>query len=308
MKKKLLFVYNPNAGKKKIYDYLGDILNNLSEEDMELIVSPTKKRGDAEERVKEYAAHPDCYMIVCAGGDGTLHEVVNGMMKSTESVPIVYMPAGSTNDFGKSLHLPGNMLAASDMAKFGMPFPIDIASFNNSFFVYTACFGLFTETSYATPQTLKNVLGHFAYILRGSTELIKVKKYQMKVIYTDKQDPDTGAYIEKKTAEGTFIFGAVCSTSSIGGMKAAKMADDVRFDDGLYEMLLVRDMPVTQVPFVLNNFINGDAQSEYLVYAQVKYARFLSENEVDWCEDGEFAGSCTDSEIVVHHKAVTLMV
>lgn len=295
MKKRMLFIYNPNAGKKAIHDKLAEIINNLTDEDMELIVSPTKKRGDAEKRVYEYENDENCFMICCSGGDGTLHEVVNGMMKRTNRVPIVYIPTGSTNDFGASLNIPKDMVVASDMAKFGVPFPIDIASLNNSYFVYTACFGLFTETSYATPQNLKNVLGHFAYVINGAAELTKVEKFHMIVEY------------DGQRVEDDFIFGTVCSTSSIGGLKGIS-GTNIRFDDGLYEMLLIRAGSMLNIPSMLNDIIKGNYNHERIVYSKVKNVKMYSSKVIPWCADGEFAGDFKEVSINVHKRAVTLMV
>ena len=295
MKNRLLFIYNPNAGKKAIKDKLLEIINNLTDENMELIVSPTKKRGDAEVRVIEYENDLDCEMIICSGGDGTLHEVVSGMMKRVHRVPIVYIPTGSTNDFGVSLNIPKDMVVASDMAKFGMPFPIDVASLNHDYFVYTCCFGLFTETSYATPQAAKNVLGHFAYILKGSTELAKIKKYHMKVEYDDKVITDT------------FIFGMVCSTSSVGGFKGIT-GKDVRFDDGYYEMILIKDGSMLDIIPIVNDLLKGNHTHERVIYARVNKVKFTSEKEVAWCVDGEFAGNLRTADIKINQRAVTLMI
>ena len=295
MKDRLLFIYNPKAGKKAISDKLDRIITNLTDDDMELIVSPTKKRGDAEKRVEEYEYDNECKMICCSGGDGTLHEVINGMMHRKNKVPIVYIPTGSTNDFGASLNLPKDMVVASDMAKFGMPFDIDVGQLNDQFFVYTACFGLFTETSYATPQAAKNVLGHFAYLIKGATELTKIRKFHMRVSFDD------------KVIEDNFIFGMVCSTSSIGGFKGLT-GSDVRFDDGLYELLLIRDSSVLNLIPILNDVIKGKFSNEHIVYAKTKNVRFYAGNDVPWCVDGEFAGDIRDVKIKIHQKAITLMV
>lgn len=295
MRKRVLFIYNPNAGKRKIRGQLDDIINNLCGDDTELIVSPTKKRGDARERIIENGGDEGCIMVACSGGDGTLHEVVSGMMKCERKVPIVYIPTGSTNDFGASLNISKDMVASSGMAKYGVEFPCDIAKLNDDYFVYTACFGLFTETSYATPQNLKNVLGHFAYILNGMTELTKIQRYPMRVEFND------------RTEEGVFIFGTVCSTSSIGGMKGIT-GDGVKFDDGLYELLLIKDGNILEVPSLINDILKGKFSHKRVVYERVKSVKFISEKEVPWCVDGEFGGSYKNAEIEVLKQAITIMI
>lgn len=295
MRKRVLFIYNPNAGKRKIKGQLDDIINNLCGDDTELIVSPTRKRGDARERVIENGSDEACVRVVCSGGDGTLHEIVSGMMHCERKVPIVYIPTGSTNDFGASLNISKDMVAASGAAKYGVEFPCDIARLNDDYFVYTACFGLFTETSYATPQNLKNVLGHFAYILNGATELAKIQRYPMRVEFDDRVE------------EGTFIFGTVCSTSSIGGMKGIT-GDGVKFDDGLYELLLIKDGNILEVPALINDILKGKFSHKRVVYGRVRSVKFISENEVPWCVDGEFGGNYTDVNIEVQKQAITIMI
>ena len=295
--KHVLLIYNPYAGKKKIKDYLYDIINNLVDDDTELIVFPTKARGDADVKVAEMRDF--ITLVCCSGGDGTLHEVVNGMMRRPpeKRVPISYIPTGSTNDFGKSLNISSNMVTASNLARFGSPFKIDVASLNELYFVYTACFGVFTETSYATPQDLKNILGHFAYIINGASELTRVARYNMRVEY------------DGNVVEGRFVFGAVCSTTQVGGMKGI-MGRDVKFNDGLYEMLLIKDMPITAYSSVLYELMQGNYEKEnnYIVYAKVKNVKFLCDREVAWCADGEFGGNIRNAEINVNREAVTLMV
>ena len=102
MREKMLFVYNPNAGTKKIVPKLNDVVYELIDDNCDLVISPTRKRNDAKEAVISYLNEGYCVKVVCSGGDGTLHEVVEGMMECApeKRVPIVYLPAGSTNDFG----------------------------------------------------------------------------------------------------------------------------------------------------------------------------------------------------------------
>ncbi|MDD6102607.1 MAG: diacylglycerol kinase family lipid kinase [Clostridiales bacterium] len=295
MKKKLLFIYNPNAGKCKIKDQLSDILDEFCDVYSQVIVSPTKKRGDATEFVIEYEDDRDCEIVACSGGDGTLHEIVNGMMKRNYRVPILYIPTGSTNDFGKSLNIPKNMVEASSMVNTGKLFPCDVASFNSKYFVYTAAFGIFTETSYSTSQTLKNMLGHFAYIINGATELTKIQRYNMTVEY------------DGQIAEGVFIFGAISSTSSIGGMKSITR-DDVEYDDGYYEMILIRDGRIYEYPALINDILRGNVNSEKVIYAKVKNIKIKSEEDVPWCLDGEFGGIERFVNINVHQRAITFMI
>ena len=205
MGKRLLFIYNPKAGKAQIRTKLADILDVFARNGYELTVCPTQKRDDARRIVAERSG--DYELVVCSGGDGTLDETVTGMMQSGFRTPVGYIPAGSTNDFGGSLALPKNMVKAAETIVTGRNFPCDMGSFNEDIFVYIAAFGLFTDVSYETGQDMKNVLGHMAYILEGMKRLPSIRSYPMRVSYEDKIVVDD------------FIFGMVTNSVSVGGFR-----------------------------------------------------------------------------------------
>lgn len=180
--KKILFIFNPVSGRSQIKNNLMEILEILSGADFKVVCYATKASGDARRIVRE--REDDYLYIVCAGGDGTLDEVVSGMMESRDKpfVPIGYIPAGTTNDFATNLHIPSDMRMAAEVIAHGKTFRCDLGRFNRKdYFTYVAAFGVFTGTSYQTPQELKNQLGHFAYILQGVSELGKMRAYHMHV-------------------------------------------------------------------------------------------------------------------------------
>lgn len=174
MGKKLLFVYNPKAGKAGIKSKLADILDIFAGAGYEITILPTRKRDDARAAVAGRSRDYD--LVVCSGGDGTLDEAVTGMIQSGFQTPIGYIPAGSTNDFGGSLALPKNMVEAARTIVEGKNFACDVGSFNEDIFVYIAAFGLFTDVSYETGQEMKNMLGHMAYILEGMKRLSAIDR------------------------------------------------------------------------------------------------------------------------------------
>ena len=180
-KKKLLFVFNPFSGKAQIKNQLLDIVDVMVKADYEVTIYPTQAQGDAIHKIETEAGDYD--LVVCSGGDGTLDEVVTGMMHREKKVPLGYIAAGSTNDFATSLGIPKNMVKAAETAVAGRVFPCDIGAFNGDFFVYVAAFGLFTEVSYKTSQEWKNVLGHAAYILEGAKCLHDIPSFLMQVEY-----------------------------------------------------------------------------------------------------------------------------
>ena len=197
----MLFVYNPKAGKAQIRNKLADILDIFAKGGYEITIYPTQKKGDAIKIVTD--RKPVYDLVVCSGGDGTLDEVVTGMMQSNFSTPIGYIPAGSTNDFGGSLGLPKNMLKAAENIVDGKTFACDIGAFNKDVFVYIAAFGLFTEVSYESGQDMKNVLGHMAYHFAhggvGIRLVLDIRVYLDK--YGDVMDRE---YIKQELEKGPY--------------------------------------------------------------------------------------------------------
>ena len=163
MSKKALIIINPCSGTKRANKYLTDIVDIFTTADYVCTVLTTTKRGDGTLYAKKYASKMD--LITAIGGDGTFNEVVSGVIQSGHRVPIGYIPAGSTNDFASSLEIPKNILAAARDVVNGEPVSFDVGSFNGRNFSYVASFGAFTKASYATPQNVKNALGHLAYIM-----------------------------------------------------------------------------------------------------------------------------------------------
>ena len=228
--KKLLFVYNPRAGKEMLKPRLSDVLDIFVKAGYEVTVHPTQAYRDAYYQIKEYEVGK-YDLIACSGGDGTIDEVATGMMKRREMgkdvVPVGYIPAGTTNDFAKSLHIPRKPLAAADNAVKGVPFPCDIGKFNDCVFVYIAAFGIFTDVSYETDQAVKNVLGHMAYILEGAKRIFNIPSYKIKVEH------------DGEVIEDEFIFGMVTNSRSVGGF-SNMVGKNIVFDDGLFEVTLIK--------------------------------------------------------------------
>ncbi len=292
--KKILFVYNPKAGKAKIKNKLADIMDVFAASGFEVTVYPTRKKGDAVEIV----AHrkPIYDLVVCSGGDGTLDEVVTGMTQSSFRTPIGYIPAGSTNDFGGSLHLPKNMIEAAECVVRGRNFPCDVGAFNNDIFVYIAAFGIFTEVSYETDQEIKNTLGHMAYVLEGMKRLPSVKPQHLKITYED------------KVIEDDFIFGMITNSTSVGGFKNIT-GKNVHLDDGVFEVTLIKypKNPV-ELTQIMNSLMNRDIDSSTTYCFRTSSIRFESKEEVSWTLDGENGGSHKDVYIENRHHAVEIRV
>ena len=181
--KKMLFIMNPYAGTRKANRYLADILTMFNRAGYTVITHMTAGPGDGAEITRQLA--PEMDVVVCCGGDGTFNEVINGVLRSGADTPIGYIPAGSTNDFAASLRLPTNVLQAARDIVEGAPRHYDVGQFGDRYFAYVASFGTFTRSSYATPQSVKNALGHTAYILESIQELSQLRKTHVRLELDD---------------------------------------------------------------------------------------------------------------------------
>lgn len=277
MGQKLLFIFNAHSGKGKIKDNLAAILDTFVKAGYEVTVYTTQCQGDAIEKAKKEAGNYD--RIICSGGDGTLDEVITGVMKSGTKVPVGYIPAGSTNDFGNSLGIDKDMTHAADIAVNGVKFPCDIGAFNDDYFVYVAAFGIFTEVSYTTNQSLKNMLGHVAYILEGAKQLLDIPSYRMQVEY------------DGNVIYDEFIYGMITNSMSVGGFKGI-IPGNISLNDGKFEVTLIR-MPKN--PIELNDilaFLTGMSKDSTMVYSfQTDHIKLTSNEVVPWTLDGEFGGN-----------------
>ena len=297
--KKLLFVYNPRAGKEMLKPRLSDVLDIFVKAGYEVTVHPTQAYRDAYYQIKEYEVGK-YDLIACSGGDGTIDEVATGMMKRREMgkdvVPVGYIPAGTTNDFAKSLHIPRKPLAAADNAVKGVPFPCDIGKFNDSVFVYIAAFGIFTDVSYETDQAVKNVLGHMAYILEGAKRIFNIPSYKIKVEH------------DGEVIEDEFIFGMVTNSRSVGGF-SNMVGQNIVFDDGLFEVTLIK---TPKNPIALQEIIAAllieQVDTKHMYTFKTKKITFDSVEEIPWTLDGEFGGEQDYVEIENVQKAMEIMV
>ena len=273
--KRLLFIVNPNAGMAKKEGIFVSIVSVFQKYGYETVLMFTQKSGDATEFVVEHA-NDDIDMVVCMGGDGTLNETFAGAREIGWMKPIGYLPAGSTNDFAQSLGLPEDLVEAAEKIMTGTPRMLDLGSFNGRVFVYTAACGLFSNTSYETPQNIKNKLGHLAYILEGVKDFTQFKPVYLKI--------DT----PKQRIEDNFIFVAICNTFSIGGvMKLGQ--DSVELNDGEFELLAI-SMPrnAMQLSSIVKALLDQNYDETDLVqFVKISEATILYPRPEDWSLDGE---------------------
>ena len=291
--KKLLFVFNPRSGMGLIKNHLLEIVDVMVKAGYDPTVYPTQERRDAIRKVKADGAKYD--RIVCSGGDGTLDEVVTGVREAGLSTPLGYIPAGSTNDFARTLGIPSDMVKAAEIAVGEHIFPCDVGQFIDDTFIYIVGFGIFTEISYDTPQELKNILGHAAYILSAAKSLTSIPNYLMQI-------EANGEVIQDR-----FIYGMVTNSLSVGGFKGIT-GKDVELDDGEFEVTLIKS-PTN--PIELNEiigYLTGIIHETKMVYAfKTSHIQIRSRSSVAWTVDGENGGEHWSVDIRNHHRCLNIL-
>ena len=293
--KKILLIMNPNSGTKRANKYLTDILLVFSSYGYSADVNLTMGRGDGFNIAKEKSHLYD--LVVCIGGDGTFNEVVGGLVESGSDVPIGYIPAGSTNDFGSGLKLSKRILQAAEDVMTGDIRKIDIGKFDDRYFSYTASFGVFTKVSYTTSQSIKNALGHLAYLLEGIKELSSIRSEHIKV------------RVNGEIIEGDYIFGAICNSTSLGGILMLS-EDVVDLSDGMFEILLIK-MPKNIIE--LNSIILALNTKEYsstnmIHFFSASKAQIESDKTVSWTLDGEYMEGKSIINMENIHDAISIVV
>ena len=292
--KKMLFIMNPYSGKRRANKYLVEILEIFNRAGYRVTVHMTAGQGDATEVARATGAEMD--IVVCCGGDGTFNETVAGVMQCGREVPVGYIPAGSTNDFAASLKLPTEPLEAAQEIVEGEPVSYDVGRFGDRYFSYVASFGAFTRSSYATPQNVKNALGHTAYVLSGITELSQIRNEHVKM------------EIDGQVVEGDFLFGAICNSTSVGGILTLD-PKQVDMADGKLEVLLVRSphslLELTEcIAAVQSQQYNN---CEMITFRSGSEIRITADPNMPWTLDGEREDGHGEIRVVNNHLAYRLV-
>ena len=294
MEKRLLFAFNPQAGKGEIRQKLLPVVQIFNEGGYDVTVRPTRQGGELPSIVAEEASNYD--LLVVSGGDGTLNEAIAGLMACPRPVPLGYLPAGTVNDFATSLSIPKEMTEAARAVMEGWVFPCDVGRFNDRYFAYVAAFGAFTQVSYETPQPAKNLLGRIAYFLEGIRSLPQIKGYQVSLSW------------DQGEAEGRFLFGMVSNATSVGGF-GLPVGKGVKMDDGLLEVTLVREpRSAMELQAIINTLLLQQPDHEAILHFQTASLELRSQEAIPWTLDGEFGGETKKVRIADCPQALPVLV
>ena len=290
----LLFVYNPHSGIQTISRHLTKIVDLYTSAGFDVTVHPTQAPGDCKNTVMRLADSVE--RVIVAGGDGTHNEAVSGLIECGCSLPYGYIPCGSTNDFSHSLGIPVQIMRAAKNAICGEPFAYDIGRMNDRFFTYVAGFGAFTEVTYSTPQQTKNTLGYVAYLITGAASLPNIVPYHVRF-----ESP-------VRSGEGDYVLGLVTNTLQVGGMKNL-LPHDISLDDGLFEVLLVKNpRNAIELNKILVSAVKHDFSADCFEYFKTPSITVTSDKPLAWTLDGENGGAHNVTEIRCMQRALRIVV
>lgn len=292
--KKILLIANIRSGKAVIKKYMVDMIDYYNTEDCEVTTYISQYPGHVTEIVASIGSEFD--NIICCGGDGTFNETISGVMELEKKPVIGYVPCGSTNDFANTAGISTTIDKAYKLAITGKDFIIDIGELNGKYFTYVSAFGIFTNVTYETPQNMKNMLGHLAYVLQGVKQVVSIPSYKMKIEYDD------------GVIEGNFVLGFVANSKKVGGFK---IFDDNEIDlnDGVFEVMLVREIKnINDVKDFMSCFLLSKFDKDLFCILKTSHIKFTSEEEISWTVDGEFGGKYKCADININHQAIKILI
>jgi YegS/Rv2252/BmrU family lipid kinase len=292
--KKMLLVFNPKAGTQKFKSNLFAAVELFTAAGFLVTAYPTRGGGEAGSVVGEYAASYDA--VVCAGGDGTIREVIDALLRHEKRPPFGMIPSGSANDLAASLGIPKSIMKAAATVIRGEAKMLDIGRFGDRHFAYMAAFGLFTDVAYTTPQNIKNMFGYFAYLLEGVKRLGSVSAYPCVIT------------LDGETIEGEFVLGLVSNARSVGGIKLPEKIN-IQMDDGLFEVILMRKPTgIKDLQRIIAALNNQEIDEELFTVRKAGKVGFVSKEPVAWTLDGDFGGEVREISIENLCRAVEVMV
>ncbi|MBE7011941.1 MAG: YegS/Rv2252/BmrU family lipid kinase [Ruminococcaceae bacterium] len=293
---KMLFIFNPKSGKSKMKNRLFDVIDSFVKEGWDVRVHPTQKANDAYEQIKREGKKYE--LVVSSGGDGTLKESIGGLMTISEEFrpKFGYIPTGTTNDFACGINIPKSISRAVKKIVGGNPTALDVGKFNGKYFVYVAAFGAFTEVSYETPQSIKNVFGKAAYVLNGIKSLANIKAYNMTVKWEGGEE------------QGEYILGLITNVNHVAGM-TTRYNRDSEINDGLFEVVLVKKpKTIAHLSIIGAEMLSAKLNPENFVHFSAKNILIECDDRVKWTLDGEFGGEFDKGNIEVIKGAINIVI
>ena len=275
--KKVRIIYNPTSGREAFRKELPHVLERFEQAGYETSAhATTAEEGDAI-RAAEHAVERGFNLIVAAGGDGTINEVINGMAGKENRPKLGIIPTGTTNDFARALFIPRSIEKAVDIILAGQTLFLDIGKVNEHYFMNIAGGGKLTELTYEVPSTLKTMLGQLAYYMKGIEMLPSLRPIKAKIEYD-------GNVID----EELMLF-LVANTNSVGGFE--KLAPDAKLNDGYFDLLILRKTNLAEFIRLATMALRGThLEDERVIYTKAKHIKVTPDEKMQLNIDGEYGG------------------
>ncbi|MHB1629412.1 MAG: diacylglycerol kinase [Bacilli bacterium] len=292
MRSKARLIYNPTAGKETFKTQLADVLRILEESGLEASCHATCGPGDATQAAAQAAADGFPFVVAC-GGDGTVHEVVNGLASVARRPVLGIIPAGTANDFARALRIPLNILEAARVIAGKAAQPLDLGRIGGDrYFVNIAACGRLTEITYEVPSRLKTVLGQLAYYVKGLERLPGLRPIDLDI------RADDFVY------SGKAMLCLITNSRSVGGFE--NIAPRASVSDGVLDVLVVKPTNLGDMIRLVGAALRGDhTNDERVLYFHARQIELNSSEDVDLNIDGEYGGRLPHSvEVMPQHLSV----
>lgn len=274
--KRARIIYNPTSGREAFKRHLSDVLQKLEKAGYETSAHATTGEGDAVNAAR-IAVERKYDIVIAAGGDGTINEVVNGLAEQEYRPKLGIIPMGTTNDFARALQIPRDVAAATDIIVQGDLIPVDIGKMNDKYFINIGGGGRLTELTYDVPSRLKTMLGQLAYYLKGIEMLPSIRATQMTIEY------------DGKLFEGEAMMFLIALTNSVGGFE--KLAPDFSINDGLFTLMILKKTNLAEFIRVVTAALRGDHINDpNVIYASASHIKVKSDDQILINLDGELGG------------------
>ncbi|MCO7175403.1 diacylglycerol kinase [Sporolactobacillus kofuensis] len=285
--KKARLIYNPTSGRELAKRNIAYILDRLEDAGYEASAYATKAEGDATKGARK-AVKRKFDLVVAAGGDGTINEVINGLAEMDYRPKLGILPLGTTNDFARAVGIPRDIVKACDVLCNGHEMPIDIGKVNNNYFVNIAGGGKLTELTYDVPSKLKTMLGQMAYFIKGIEMLPSIRPIKVKIDYDD------------RTFEGDIMLFLVSNSNSVGGFE--KLAPEAKMNDGLFDLIILKAANLAEFIRLASMATRGEhMKDEKVIYAQASRIKIESQEKMQLNIDGEYGGDLPGEIVNLYH-------
>lgn len=291
--KQAVIIYNPTAGREMVKRHLSVIIESLGKHGFQAAAYATTGPGSATAGARE-AAEQNVDLVVAAGGDGTVYEVINGLAELEYRPTLGLLPFGTTNDLARGLGIGSSVERACQALIGGREILVDIGKFNSRYFVNIAAGGALTELTYEVPYQLKTMIGQLAYYLKGFEKLPHIRPSWVRIEY------------DKVCFEGEIMMFLLANTNSVGGFE--RLAPRASIDDGMFDLLIIKKIDLVKFIYLAGEAIRGHhINDEHVIYAQASQVKIHVRQSIPVNLDGEFGGVLPGEFINLRHHLKMLV-